>query len=60
MFFQTTSCRRLWCAVKLSNGREGCRTHGMPWAEGSTCGKDKVSEDRIIFHEVLEATKHVL
>ncbi|XP_028407987.1 A disintegrin and metalloproteinase with thrombospondin motifs 9-like [Dendronephthya gigantea] len=39
--FKTKSCRRLWCAVKFPNGREGCRTHGMPWAEGSSCGTGK-------------------
>ena len=34
------SCRRLWCTT--SEGEEsGCRTQHMPWADGTTCGRDE-------------------
>lgn len=30
-------CKRLWCVVK---GVAGCRTHHMPWADGTECAPD--------------------
>lgn len=31
-------CKRLWCVVK---GVAGCRTHHMPWADGTDCAVDR-------------------
>ncbi|KAI1303201.1 A disintegrin and metalloproteinase with thrombospondin motifs 20 [Halotydeus destructor] len=31
-------CKRLWCTIG-HNG--GCRTQHMPWADGTSCGRDK-------------------
>ena len=36
------SCRRLWCTT--SAGEEsGCRTQHMPWADGTACVRDEIT-----------------
>uniref|UniRef100_A0A7M5V8I3 A disintegrin and metalloproteinase with thrombospondin motifs 9 n=2 Tax=Clytia hemisphaerica TaxID=252671 RepID=A0A7M5V8I3_9CNID len=33
-------CDRLWCEC-YQRGRKSCKTNNMPWADGTTCGKNK-------------------
>uniref|UniRef100_A0A3Q0RHB0 ADAM metallopeptidase with thrombospondin type 1 motif 9 n=1 Tax=Amphilophus citrinellus TaxID=61819 RepID=A0A3Q0RHB0_AMPCI len=35
-----TQCRRLWC-TSPEGAQRGCRTHHMPWADGTDCSPGK-------------------
>uniref|UniRef100_A0A8C6PYT6 ADAM metallopeptidase with thrombospondin type 1 motif 9 n=1 Tax=Nothobranchius furzeri TaxID=105023 RepID=A0A8C6PYT6_NOTFU len=35
-----TQCRRLWC-TSPDSAQRGCRTHHMPWADGTDCSPGK-------------------
>ncbi|XP_043795099.1 A disintegrin and metalloproteinase with thrombospondin motifs 9-like isoform X3 [Apis laboriosa] len=34
-------CRRLWCTTPNEDHYDHCRTQHMPWADGTSCGRDK-------------------
>ncbi|XP_017755723.1 PREDICTED: A disintegrin and metalloproteinase with thrombospondin motifs 9 [Eufriesea mexicana] len=34
-------CRRLWCTTPNGDHYDQCRTQHMPWADGTSCGRNK-------------------